>query len=561
MSDRSREQAKSYPTSTADGKAESGTRSPRPGCTFQRQGTGSRSVTSPISQHAPGNPLDLPPLPSAPPSTGSFTHPAPRLAGFASLLNPSPSDVDPTTRRRKASHLDSPLSAAQPLPPIFNRSEVPRASPSTGAPSSAAQESATFEQSQRRILTPRSPALQRAASLGQLNQSTGTIDARQTPFPSSPGSRTYAIQPGTGGAPPLPTPPAIARGGYGFPEPDQSAQSSHRGSVEYRRQSSSASPSTSYSSYSQAGQTSPTTQYAPVSGGTGPTGFTGSSDPSYGGTRQASMMDNPMGSDRRRPFGIPISSSGSQNVYQMMSLETTAGTVQLPVDVQGASRVADEKRRRNAGASARFRQRRKEKERESTSAIGKLEQQVKDFGEDADFYRRERDFLVGVLRHVPGAERHFPRPPSPRHRRSSNVSTMSLPGPSGIGTAAFPMTQEPMMQSPGDGRNVRRRTSTMSLPPPPPSQQYPGTPMQPAYGHQPFGGPLAPPPPPAPQRSSYGAPPPPMQGGQLPPPSESPARHHHQLPGIPQVLGPPPQWGPYPGPPRPQDPNQPRENR
>ncbi len=559
MSDRSREQAQSGTASTADGKGESGTRSPRPGYTFQRKGTGSRSVTSPIAQNAPSNPLDLPPLPSAPPNSGSFTHPAPRLASFASLLNPSPSDADSTNRRRKASHLDSLLSAAQPLPPTFTRSEAHRASPTTVV--SAAPNVASIEQPQRRILTPRSPALQRAASLGQLNQSTGTINARQTPFPSSPRSRTYGIQPGTGGAPSLPTPPPITGGGYGFPGPEQSAQSSHRGSAEYRGQSSSASPSTSYSSYSQAGQVSPTTQYASISSGTGPTGYTGSSDPSYGGIRQASMMDNPMGSDRQGPFGIPISSSGSQNVYQMMSLETTAGTVQLPVDVQGASHVADEKRRRNAGASARFRQRRKEKERESTTAIGKLEQHVKDFGEDADFYRRERDLLVGILRHVPGAERHFPRPPSPRRRRSSNVSTMSLPGPTGIGTAAFPMAQEPMMQSRGDGRNVRRRTSTMSLPPPPLSQQYPGTPMQPSYRHQPFGGPLGPAPPPAPQRSSYGAPPPPTQNCQLLPPSESPARRHQQLPGIPQVLGPPPQWGPYSGPPRPQDPDQPRENR
>ena len=94
-------------------------------------------------------------------------------------------------------------------------------------------------------------------------------------------------------------------------------------------------------------------------------------------------------------MGIPISSSGGQNVYQMMTLETTSGTVQVPVDVQAASRVADEKRRRNAGASARFRQRRKEKEKEAGSTISRLEQQVKELGEDADFYRRERDSCRG----------------------------------------------------------------------------------------------------------------------------------------------------------------------
>jgi len=98
----------------------------------------------------------------------------------------------------------------------------------------------------------------------------------------------------------------------------------------------------------------------------------------------------------------------------MMTLETTSGTVQLPVDVQAASRVADEKRRRNAGASARFRQRRKEKEREASVTIGRLEQQVKELIEDAEFYKRERDYLAGVLLSLPHGECNFPRPVSPR---------------------------------------------------------------------------------------------------------------------------------------------------
>ncbi|KAK5163106.1 uncharacterized protein LTR77_010890 [Saxophila tyrrhenica] len=389
--------------------------------------------------------------------------------------------------------------------------------------------------------------------MGQINQTAGMINARQVPFPSSPRSRTYAIEPGTSAAPPLPTQSANPRTDHGPSRTDQSARSSHRGSIDYRNLSASASPSTSYSSYSQASHTSPATQYATT---TGPPAFHGSNDPLHIGARQA----NPMGPERQRPLGIPISSSGGQNVYQMMSLETTSGTVQLPVDVQGASRVADEKRRRNAGASARFRQRRKEKERESTTAISKLEQQVKELSEDVDFYRREREFLAGVLIHVPGGDRHFPRPSSPRHRRSSNVS---LPGPIGVGTATFPMAQEQMVQSPGEGRKVRRRTSTMSLPPPPPApQMHPaGTPIQQGYGQQPFGGPLGPPPPPPPsQRGSYPTNNPPMRGGRLPSPAET-ARHPQQLPALPQVLQPPAQWGAHQGAERPRDPNQPRETR
>ena len=107
--------------------------------------------------------------------------------------------------------------------------------------------------------------------------------------------------------------------------------------------------------------------------------------------------------------GIPISSSGGQNVYQMMTLETTSGPVQLPVDVQAASRVADEKKKRNAGASARFRQRRKEKEKEASTTIAKLEQQVRELSEEAAFYRRERDIFKKVLSTIPGCERHLQR--------------------------------------------------------------------------------------------------------------------------------------------------------
>ena len=122
--------------------------------------------------------------------------------------------------------------------------------------------------------------------------------------------------------------------------------------------------------------------------------------------------------------GIPISSSGGQNVYQMMTLETTSGTVHLPVDVQAASRVADEKRRRNTVASANFRQRRKEKEKEASATIPRLEQQVKELSEDSDFYRRERDIFQGILSTIPGCERHLQRPPSPRLRRSGHISVV-----------------------------------------------------------------------------------------------------------------------------------------
>ncbi|KAI6869273.1 hypothetical protein KC338_g3615 [Hortaea werneckii] len=276
------------------------------------------------------------------------------------------------------------------------------------------------------------------------------------------------------------------------------------------------------------------------------------------GTGESS--DSVMGQDRR-PIGIPISSSGGQNTYQMMTLETTSGTVQLPVDVQAASRVADEKRRRNAGASARFRQRRKEKEKEASTTIARLEQQMKELSEDADFYKRERDYMASVILQASGAERHFPRPTSPRRRRSS----VATGGHNSTNGSAFGNAREPRAHSPDEGRNVRRRTSL--APHPPPGTQGvvspAGMPMHSAYAQQNYGTPIAPQPPhqqhphphqhqhqhqqhvqPLPQTRS----PLPMEG--MPPPLPHSSMQRGQTQGLPPLMQAPPQtgpWNPYAG--------------
>ena len=60
-----------------------------------------------------------------------------------------------------------------------------------------------------------------------------------------------------------------------------------------------------------------------------------------------------------------------------MTIELEQGPIKVPVDVQAASKVTDERRKRNATASHQFRQRRKEKERETLGKISKLEAQVR----------------------------------------------------------------------------------------------------------------------------------------------------------------------------------------
>lgn len=473
-----------------------------------------------------GRSFELPPLP--PPSniaSGSFSTPVTRVGGVSSILNPVQAEEPQAGRRRKASYLESPASSTQSLPPIVRPPQSP-----------AGQHAIPGDRAPRRILTPRSPSLHRAASVGQLNPSTGTINAQTNPFPSSFRGRTYTVEPGTSGAPPLPTPPAVTRPSYGFPAPTPTTAVTRRASIGNgppAAPSASASPTTSYSSYSQ-GYTSPAAQYEPSMMTSAPSGFApGDHGPLSSNTRE-----------HQRQLGIPISSSGGQSVYQMLTLETTSGTVQLPVDVQAASRVADEKRRRNAGASARFRQRRKEKEKEAATSISRLEQQVKELAEESAFYRNERDNLSHILRHMPGGERHFPRPPSPRHRRTSGGALSG--GPEGIG---YQTGHEHISRSPEQGRNVRRRTSTYSLPPPP-QQPPPSMPPPPSITAQQG---FAPPPahhaPPSVMQPASGPLPSPHGRGPLPP-APGPAsthvqslqQHPHGPPAVLQTL---PQPGPY----------------
>lgn len=400
---------------------------------------------------------------------GSFSPAsASRSAGVSMMLNPTEPDEYARDQRRRIAQAESTKAMAL-LPPLstHNTSFQPAGDASTST-------STLGTRPPRRILTPRLPprspsSLHRAVSLNQL-PSTATTHPHAS-FLASPRTRSYAIDSGAAGASALPTPTGVARQSYGIPAPTSSNRpTARRASVGASRGmrplSESTSPKSSYSGYSQAEQASPA-QYGSSLMPTLSAAYTATSSTSRQGT---DSTPTPVGSERQNQIGVPMSSTSGQNVYQMMTLETTSGTVQLPVDVQAASRVADEKRRRNAGASARFRQRRKEKEKEASTAISRLEQQLKDLSEDSDFYKRERDYFAGVVLQVPGGDRHFPRPQSPRHRRTSTMG-----GASGAGVT-YMSAQEQDPQSPGEGRNVRRRTSTNPLP----------------RGHTPLAGPVPP---------------------------------------------------------------------
>lgn len=96
-----------------------------------------------------------------------------------------------------------------------------------------------------------------------------------------------------------------------------------------------------------------------------------------------------------QPFPSSISSSdhtstmtlGTDGPYSMMTMDTGSELLHVPLDMQAASKVADDKRKRNATASLRFRQRRKEKERETTKKFSELEQKIRKLEEERDYYR------------------------------------------------------------------------------------------------------------------------------------------------------------------------------
>ncbi len=154
----------------------------------------------------------------------------------------------------------------------------------------------------------------------------------------------------------------------------------------------------------------------------------------------------------KEAFDAPTSEILGQSQYQMTILETEQGPIQVPLNVQAASKVADEKRKRNATASHRFRQRRKEKEQETSNNISNLEAQVREMTEEKVYYQQERDFLQDVVlrNRIPIP----PRPLSPRRRRHALLGG--------------PQTLDTETSAQNGGRNTRRRTGAyvpQELPP------------------------------------------------------------------------------------------------
>ena len=364
----------------------------------------------------------------------------------------------------------------------------------------------------RKVLIPKSP---RAVSLGA--RATIGMGTQQPPLPPARGVRMFAADPGSGTmaegpAMPLSTGP---QNPYSYPAPAPASSLARRASIATMPApvraplSQSASPSPSMrSSYSGPSQLSPAVRYQTSQPQHAVAYFPGSS---FGAPPEGDASGHAAHPGTEGPYMNPLPESiffrgpqsGGQNPnIRMMPVPTEHGHVYVPVDVQAASKVADEKRARNAGASARFRQRRKEKEREANSNIHKLEAQsrelerkVRVLTEERDFYRNQRDRFREVVYRTPSIrELALQSPLSPRLR---NATYPSLPtGPAG---PAYQQATEAAPSQTQEERPPRRRrtdtqgdytyaTSPSSLPSfqgpvygpvPPPAASLPSTSLPP----------------------------------------------------------------------------------
>ena len=420
--------------------------------------------------------------PTPPPSSTPPEQRISRSIGVENLLNPaaggsSNAESQPRDGERTDSSQAVPMAAtSRPATPSFSSTTVRKSSggditlPSITPPLMNA-----YPQPIPRAMTPRSPT-NFAPGVMTTGLPTATIDARQSPFVGPP----HQVSTTTGPGPSFPadmvgTASNVLSTAYTTSAPSirssprscQGSQSGQSASVYPRMQTLLDPPTNTIpAQFSASSSSSPSIHHR-----TPPPANVGQATPIG---KPQSFFSAPLTSmgpasavpqlvlDKKTPLAAGPT---GQNQYQMMTLDTESGPIQVPVDVQAASKVADEKRRRNATASHRFRQRRKEKEQETSNNIAKLEAQVRDLNEEKDFYQRERDFLQDfILRNrmpVP------PRPTSPRRLRHA-----SLGGPTMM------QYQDSEGASREEGRNTRRRTSAY-VPPqgPPPSTVEPPPPM------------------------------------------------------------------------------------
>ena len=364
-------------------------------------------------------------LPKEQTGTSIVRPPVARLASVSAILDQILVDEIPTWRRAMTTNGTSPTLTTNALPPVALDLQAPH----SGTTRPAGVHLYVAPTMSRHHLAPLLPPAYRAAGTIQHRVRTHTEEATWSTLPASiPQTRDPVGDPELYRVSALPTASSDRMSKCGVYDRVATIGiiTERHGVRAAEALSGHSGPSTAHSSYGQASETSPAMQYVV----------------SFSGDQSRS----------------PKSSSKGQDCNSVTSLKLTSGFVPLLVDIQDASRVADEKRLRNADASARFRRRRKAKQKDASHTISVLENEVKELSDGVGFYRRERDYLANVVLQVPGGDQHFPRPRSPPRRTSSDGQKRPV-------ETIYGDANDQGQRSPESGRYVRRRTSTLSLPP------------------------------------------------------------------------------------------------
>ena len=399
-----------------------------------------RPAESPITSPWPPASSDAAPS-RLPPVLSATAQPHP--LGMHSILNPS-HDRDGRPRVEPTSVASRPASPAPATAPTF-------LSQSDGRP---AQEPVLEEGSStsgaridRPMLTPKSPAARAASFAAGPSSSRGQRAPTESPLTMQGALVPTGPSPSRlGDFPALPVPTPFRRASHPHPATIESAPARLRGRSSSRAattgvQPSGESPSTSTSSFSYFSPSSPILKHS------GP---------------PPSRAVAPMAHTRPPISLAPVPSApvlAREGQYEMsrgtfgISVPTQEGRMLLPVevDVEQASKAANDKRKRNAGASARFRQRRKEKEREASQTISSLESRLRAVEDERNHYRTERDFFRDFLARQIGPAQLPPRPPTP--------SVYPFPRTPGFEASAWQDFSRESSEPPT--RNVRRRTGSL----------------------------------------------------------------------------------------------------
>ncbi len=334
-----------------------------------------------------------------PPVLQNKSHP--RLSRIHNLLN---GNVN-ASQCPSADQLDNPVSTKTTLPnlPASLRFQSQSTSllPSITRPSASPYPRGA-DQIGRRILTPRVPSAGKGGPLPRpIELPSDMISPTTLPFIKSPSTAEYPIQQ----LPPLSAVAPLAALPHTNPHSTRTvlacSASANLSQVHLKQErrpsdggpqpstSLSNSPSTSYSSYSRLSNTPPAPYATPAS--------TQSSSFFHPHTEQDPGSSMP----RPKASYSPVSSAAGQE-YRLMTIKTDQGPVQVPVEVQVASKVADEKRKRNATASQRFRQRKKAKEEETSNNVAKLECQIHEMAEERELNQIHIAYFRGVARSKSG---------------------------------------------------------------------------------------------------------------------------------------------------------------